>query len=110
MRRSWVVVFLGFASACVDSQVPPALPLQAKIHYGTKVYLVDSTLGANLTEDRCTRLGVEMTTSTTATTSVPGRDGVKMAVGGAPKPIPSRQPHNCYVEVQARDLLVDQIE
>lgn len=113
MRRFvFSLLVLGTGAACVDAREPPAIPKQAEVAYSDKIYLVDLTLGIPPTGEKCTRLGMVMSTTTTATVGVvPGTDGVKNDVGN-PKPINASVAHNCFVNVNTAKspLHVDQIE
>lgn len=107
---AWIVVGALFGAGCVDTRPPPALPKQAEVRYGPKVFLVDATVGAEPTQGSCTRLGMVRTgTSATATVTVAATDGVKDAVG-LPLPINRRVPHNCYVDVKPKALRADVVE
>lgn len=108
MREFSLNTFLGLAAtlglaACVEAREPPALPDQAEVSYGDRLYLVDDTRDTVPTLGRCTRLGaVVTTTSTSATPEVQPLDGRG--------PLDPTVPHNCFVPVAPKRLKVDTVE
>src|SRR3990167_6514846 len=95
-----LAVFLTPSIACVQSREPPALPAQALVAYGPKIFLVDETRGGAPASGFCTRLATVATSATATVTATDGKDGAfNRAV-----------PHNCYVNVAPKDLKVDVIE
>lgn len=118
MRRSmdrtllWSVgaVVLFGAAACVGTREPPLIPKQSEIAYGPKVFLVDDTVGMQIKDGLCTRLGeAKVGTTTTATTAVAATDDVHDA-SGAILPINPRIAHNCFIDVKPKTLHVDAVE
>lgn len=98
--RLLIVPILALASACVESRDLPALTAQTTVTYGDKLFLVDTTIGARPSGERCTQLGI--TSSSAAALMTAGID--------------PDTPHNCYVRLQPtapapeRRLRVDVVE
>jgi formylglycine-generating enzyme required for sulfatase activity len=109
MIRSALLLVLTAAIACVEARDPPAIPAQAQIAYGPKVFLVDATDKMTPRDDLCTRLGAVVQTTTTATASVMPSDDLRDAEGNV-RPINPRVAHNCYINVKPKSLRVDVVE
>lgn len=103
------LVALAFAAGCVEAKTPPAIPHQAAIPYGPKVYLVDDTSGGGVRDEVCTRLAELQTTTSTTPATIVATDDVTDNDGN-PKEINPRVPHNCYVEVKPKMLRIDMVE
>ncbi|MEL7370176.1 MAG: SUMF1/EgtB/PvdO family nonheme iron enzyme [Myxococcota bacterium] len=98
-RCGGLIVTTLVAISCVESERPPDIPQQAGITYGERIYLVDfsqETPDGNV----CTKFGV---TSTISGFSVPV-DGFGTGM------IDATEPHNCFIPVTPKTLLVDQVE
>ncbi|MEM7674614.1 MAG: SUMF1/EgtB/PvdO family nonheme iron enzyme [Myxococcota bacterium] len=100
LRRGLVpTIALLATAACVESETPPSIPLQVGVAYGERIYLVDfsqETPTANV----CTKFGV---TSTVSGFNVP-------VEGFGTGMIDAGEPHNCFIPVAPKTLLVDQVE
>ncbi|MCA9553919.1 MAG: SUMF1/EgtB/PvdO family nonheme iron enzyme [Myxococcales bacterium] len=93
------LALFGLATACVESQTAPNIPVQTTVAYGQRLYLVDTTPGAPPSGDLCTRFGPVSTATTGFATN-----------------IDPDVPHNCFVVLEPtapraeRTLRVDAVE
>lgn len=87
-------------AACVESEPPPNIPLQAPIPYGPRIYLADFSQSApsNLV---CTKFGTLAAGTSTVVNALPG-----FGTGT----VDLTEPHNCFIPVVPDTLLIDRVE
>ncbi|MFO0727052.1 MAG: SUMF1/EgtB/PvdO family nonheme iron enzyme [Myxococcota bacterium] len=102
LRRSSTLALALIGTACISTVTPPEPIKQAKIAYGPKVYLRDSTFGEPTAGRPCVLLGKldQVKTGSVVTSTT---------VGGEPL-THGEIAFNCYVEVTPGELFVDEIE
>ncbi len=88
---------LALAAGCVEAREVPNLIPQSKVSYGPRVYLVDDTRDFRNNSGHCTRLATVATTTTATVTATDGKS----------EPLNRGLAHNCFIEVQPRELMVD---